>query len=93
MVARNVLHHGGGDMRFRPTLAVLSVAVIAMATAGAFVLFDGDNDVEADGSCGDGVTWSISGTTLYIRSTTTGTGEMTDYSPEGYLRYRVEVKL
>ena len=74
-------------MRFRPTLAVLSVAVIAMATAGAFVLFDGDNDVEADGSCGDGVTWSVSesGTTLHItRSTTTGTtGKMTDYPMKG----------
>ena len=37
------------------------------------------NKASADGSCGDGVVWSLSGTNLTITYTGSGTGKMTDY--------------
>ena len=53
--------------QLKKTLLTL-VALIAVTT-GAW----------ADGTCGDGVTWSLSGTTLTIGYSGTGTGEMTDF--------------
>ncbi len=58
---------------------VLMVAMVLGAVPVPGVVEEVRADPQTSGDCGDGLTWSLSGTDLTISKTGSGTGAMTDY--------------